>query len=509
MALFFPIGFGGTGAGYSQESARPTDGWFFDSRPLADMATKNQPHGGFDQTYGKFDQPTTRRGVWELARRLGPLAAHAWLRPPGGHERARLTLLGALGLSGGNSAREYLLKGLRRARPETEFVFMCLAAARDPVACDSARLLRFAEDASRKEVERLAARIALLATSPPVPPRRFLDGLKDKHLESLLNSLYGAWHAGAELPAATQPLGSGRPPEGSLEEFETRAMLLLAAARPNLFSSAAIEELLAATQNVQRIASLALGRLHENATIARMTERAALDQPLYLCGLEAADPKLQAWLLERGPSDARSEEWRSLWWAATVRLLSSENAARAVPRLLDAGPEGDAGLRMLCWRLLHEDQFRPALAGETRERLVAPARPAVDRFRFAIAFLTAATDEDRPSLGTARARAVGARQLYALRLFRDGRLGGRAEPPGPLLWRQLNADAWIEAPSGAFEAAFLAQFNELVKDLFVGGRTATGERVYLPAGIRTVRNEYFEVLEQLLAEYPLFRRLVR
>ncbi len=149
---------------------------------------------------------------------------------------------------------------------------------------------------------------------------------------------------------------------------------------------------------------------------------------------------------------------------------------------------------VLCRRVLMEPGFELALDDTDRGKLEAALDPP-NRVRSALHALLV---EDAPL----DPRVLGSRLAYAFRLYRDERLGPQAEA-GSTLWRELIADRWVKSVPGTFQQRFLAELNMLVADLFCAGAKGNG---WLPPGIRTVRETYFEVLAHLLTRYPVFRR---
>lgn len=478
----------------AQDAPGARSGWFFDIRAVSEVASAQSRAFNLEEGAG-------RSALWQLAWRRGPVVAHAWQRSVKGHEDVRLTLAAALGLSGGGSAREHIERRLRGRSP-TENVFLAFAAGRARVGYDPKKLLRFAQDANRKEVERLAARLAYLAVCKPEDSARVLTGMRKRGLRELVNMICGAYHA-RPTPDAPAAIPLGNPQFGTLDELELRAHLLLAAARPAVTKPDVVRALVAdngLSPRLRALASLVLGRMTRTVAVDEFQRDQEVDRPMFLTGLAVAPPRLQDWLILEGASNAWSEAKRSAYWAAVTRLVSRSRLARVVSKLLASGSEGLAGMKALCHRLLADPEHGLELDAALRAKLLAEPRVATDRFRIVVGMIAGKELREPPR---DHGSVTGTRFAYVLELFRNEQLGRDATTRGPLLWRELVVADWERAVPGAFSHALLAGLNEWVRDLFLGGRGVPDG--WLPAGIRESKGDYFTVLDELLDKYPLFR----
>ncbi len=348
---------------------------------------------------------------------------------------------------------------------------------------------------------RLAARLALLAMRAPIKSKEFFAKSTDAELAPLLRLLYGVCHPEEPLPIAPGKLAATAVQRGSIESLERRARLLLAAVRPELFPESDLLQLIESSSGDERamaIVSLALARKRGTARARALDDLPQLEASMFVLGLASASDSLRK-RLTAGPSRARSEAWRRRWWEAAVRLAKPEEVAGLAAPLLAAGGEGRPGLRVLCRRVLLGDSvtFPPPV----REKLLAALTVPGDRWRAVLGYLAS----DMKRLPPNASSALSERERYALGLLAKKQLSSAD------VWRVLADGDWmrLEAGPGSFEAALLDELNLLVRDLFVGGSKyaiARGSVAgYLPNGVQKSQDEYFEVLDQLLGRYPLFR----
>ncbi|MFQ5506767.1 MAG: hypothetical protein ACE5F1_18505 [Planctomycetota bacterium] len=424
----------------------------------------------------------------------------------------KLSLIGALGLCGGSSARDTLKRVKRGSANVEELIIANLAASRSQVAM-SVKDLRQAGSQPR-QVVKLAAKLGLLASTNPLRQSVFKAALRDAELDPLMHALYAAYRSKEPIDQLTLPRLS-KQPSSSLAELEDRALLLMAAARPgSTLGRAELEDILRKkwSKRVHEIASLALGRLL-TLDMGGEPELEFLDLPMFLAGLRVPGEDLVEAVLLKGPGGARDEAYRRRWWGAAIRLVDSGHLAELAGKLmLQSREERREGVRALCRRLLVKNSWKKldeGLRTLLREGIAeAPDPAASDPFLHVLAVLARGTS----ALPEDESKVLGERRSYAFGLFLDGRLGAGGSDPGEVLWDHLTRDDWVRPRGGAgsFEAEFLDQLNTLVHDLFLAGSREPGsglrpKEAYRPKGLREHRPELMSVLGRYLELYPLFR----
>ncbi|GEM_PF-3914640 len=395
---------------------------------------------------------------------------------------ARLACLAGLGIAGGEGGRKVLetVLGSRKHDPELR-VFALLAAGRGAAGVSPSLLAGMARDRRGTEVERAAAWIALAARGAKLPGPEALEGLPSRAFLASLAAvldLPGSGGAAAELPPSGPWSGL------SLLECETRILSFGETSPPG--GQAFLERLLSgnAPSGLKASAAFALGRILDKPS-PRELQRFRPWWPQILSGARDLAPGILPRLLE-GPGRTRPEAWRRLWWAAAAR-----HAPRTVwPELRRRFPEGALGRdgrMVLLRRALVE--FGEANPGRVRG-LVEEILGSLPR---------------------------GGPAAFALESWSSGLAGSEARTAGLRLWRVLHRvfgdPGPVEGPGGP-RAFLVGRLNELCRVFFCGGsryyrklgiEVFTGGEAYLPEGIREVRDEYFQILDEWLRRWPLFR----
>ncbi len=166
------------------------NGWLFRTKDFP-AATRELPSEIGEENLELLSE------LWLRARREGPLLSgrlvQAWKRGQSRGFLYRLTMLAALGLSGGQEAQAFLTERLERrngARGSESFVVSALAAGHARARIRVELILRNGFRRKREPVERLAAAMAGLAEGGSFDPKD--AGIKDPELMLLLRGLWAS-----------------------------------------------------------------------------------------------------------------------------------------------------------------------------------------------------------------------------------------------------------------------------------------------------------------------------
>ena len=449
-----------------------------------------------------LDQQAGRADLWRLARLYGPALAGRVAKRTSAIDSEVLSRIAAVGLAGGPTARDILARA-QRSRDEAEVVLTCLAG---PRSLASASFRQLAEDSRRKEVERFAAWVAFLVADkvPAAAVDKFRS--KERRFGELGAILAAIRHPTLPVPELPEKL-ERRAARGSLADFEFRATLLLAIARPGSVERDELEDVVhrGARPDDLALAALALARLEGKAStsdaadlLKRLKKLAPAARAPFVLGLPRVEPAL---LEELGtPGATLNPAQRALHWAVVAKSVEAKDHATLMAALVDAEHVAEAAFQVLARRLLLEPGFELRVDQALKESLL-DGEPR--RWRCFVGLLVG-----EAQLDTKRRAVLGSRCAAALALHREGRLGRDAKDGRRLLMKHALAGEWLRVDAASADAVVVRELNELVRDVFLAGsdlgktRGLLGE---LPRGIRAVETEYFQVLDQFLSLYPPFR----